>query len=437
MILSAAVMHGLGMHQGAWLAREGDASDYVSPELFTEIARTAESGKLHAIFFADGLTNAEQGTSLPCGALDPTILLAHMAAATTRLGLVSTATTTYNTPYELARRFGSLDHLSRGRIGWNAVATFNPAAAAQFGTGELPDHENRYKRMNEFVDVMVALWDSWEEGALVGDKASGVFARADLVHEINHNGEYYSVKGPLPFPRSPQGRPALFQAGSSPDGRDLAARTADVVFTAQHLLDGAVEFRADMRARAAAHGRDPDRMKVLPGILPVLGATEAAAQERRRHLDDVLGTGPELLKLARRVGVPVEALELDKPFPVHLVGPDAEFSGSVGFRSSLINLAVQENLTVRGLLARYGGGHHQVVGTPEQLADIMATWIAAGAADGFNLMVDMLPSGFHDVVDMLVPELQARGMFHLDYEHATLRENLGVVPARQLAGSAA
>jgi FMN-dependent oxidoreductase (nitrilotriacetate monooxygenase family) len=432
-ILCAALMHGTGMHLGSWLVREGAASDYVSPELAVTMARVAEEAKLHAVFFADGLTNYEAGTDRPTGALDPVMILQLMAGVTSRLGLVSTASTTYNDPYSLARRFGTLDHLSHGRAGWNSVATFQPSTAAQFGGGELPDHAERYARAAEFIDVTLALWDSWAADALVGDKATADFARAELVREINHAGQHFSVKGPLPFPRSPQGRPVIFQAGSSDEGRDQAAKYADVVFTAQHLLDGAVEFRADMRRRAAGYGRE---VRVLPGMFMHLGRTHEEAVARGRRLDDALGIAPELAKLAARTGVPVGSLTLDDKFPVHLLCPDEEFSGSVGFRRTLVNLAVQEDLTVRELLVRYGGGHHRVIGTPAEVADIMQEWADAGAADGFNLMVDMLPSGLADIRDLLVPELQRRGLFHDDYEHATLRANLGLAGDRALELSA-
>jgi FMN-dependent oxidoreductase (nitrilotriacetate monooxygenase family) len=426
MILTIALMHGLGMHTGAWMARDGDASDYLSPSLYTDIARTAEAGKLHAVFLAEQMTNQEVGAERPCGALDTVTVLALMAAVTERIGLVGTASTTYNQPYDLARRFATLDHLSRGRVGWNSIATQNPTVVEQFGGGESLDHTARYTRADEFIDVVLKLWDSWEEGALVGDKSTGVFAREDLVHEIDHVGEFFQVKGPLPFPRSPQGRPVIFQAGSSPLGRDQAAKFADAVFTAQHVLEDAVDFRTDMRDRAQAYGRDPERLKIIPGMSLILGATEAEAQQRKDHLDEVFGTGPNLVKLARRVGLPVEVLELDKPFPAHLLGRDEDFKGSIGFRRSIVGLAVKENLTVRELIKSYGGGHHQVVGTAEQVADAMQERLTAGAADGFTLMIDMLPSGVHDVVEMLVPELQRRGLFHSDYEHDTLRASLGV-----------
>ena len=426
MILCAALMHGVGMHLGAWLARDGEASDYLTSDLYKEVARTAEAGKLHALFLADGITNSMSGLDRPSGSLDPVTVLSVMAAVTERIGVVGTASTTYNQPYDVARKFATLDHLSGGRAGWNSVATQHAMVAEQFGGGEHPDHENRYAIADEFIDVVLELWDSWEEGALVGDKETGLFVDKRRVHEINHEGKYFQVKGPLAFARPPQGRPAIFQAGSSPRGRDQAAKYADVAFTAQHLLEGAIEFRTDMRARAAGHGRNPDDLKVLPGMLCILGGTEAEAYARKHDLDERLGIGPDLVKLSRRVGLPVDALELDKPFPVHLLGPEEEFSGSIGFRRSLVGLAVKENLTVRELLMRYGGGHHQIIGTPEQVASQMEEWMAAGAADGFNLMIDMLPSGVHDAVTMLVPELQRRGLFHDEYEHSTLRANLGL-----------
>lgn len=436
MILSAALMHGLGMHTAAWIARDGDVADYLSPDFYRDIARTAERGKLHALFLAEQMTNQEVGTERPCGALDTVTVLSLMAGITEHIGLVGTASTTYNQPYDLARRFATLDHLSRGRVGWNSIATQNPTVVEQYGGGEHPDHEARYERAEEFIDVVLKLWDSWEEGALVGDRENGVYARAELVHEINHVGKYFRVRGPMPFARSSQGRPVIFQAGSSERGRDQAAKYADAVFTAQHLLESAKAFRDDMRRRAADYGRDPERLKILPGMSLVLGATEEQAWQRKRMLDEILGNGPNLAKLAKRVGLPVDVLELDKPFPAHLLGPDEEFTGSIGFRRSIVELAVKENMTVRELLVHYGGGHHQVVGTPEQVADEMQRRLEAGAADGFTLMIDILPSGLHDVVDLLVPELQRRGLFHTDYEHRTLRDSLGVGAPRPVAVTA-
>jgi FMN-dependent oxidoreductase (nitrilotriacetate monooxygenase family) len=435
MILSAALMHGVGMHNGAWMARSGEASDYVSPDLYLDIARTAEAGKLHAVFLAEQITNQEMGVERPAGTLDTATVLALMAAATERVGLVGTASTTYNQPYDVARRFATLDHLSRGRAGWNSVATQNPTVVDVYGGGEHPDHEERYARADEFLEIVTQLWRTWDADAYVGDKAAGVFADEDKVHPINFAGRYFSVKGTMPFPRTPQGGPVIFQAGSSERGRVQAAQYADCVFTAQHVIEDAVAFRTDMRRRVTELGRHPDSIKVLPGMSMVLGGTEAEAWERKRRLDDLLGTGPNLVKLARRTGVPLESLDLDKPFPVDQLGRDEDFKGSIGFRRSIVSLAVKENLTVRELLVSYGGGHHHVIGTPEQVADVMTERLRAGAADGFTLMIDMLPEGVHDAVEMLVPVLRERGLFHDDYEFATLRDNLGL-RASALAGVA-
>ncbi|GAB3200917.1 LLM class flavin-dependent oxidoreductase [Nocardioides hungaricus] len=426
MLLTACFM-GLGMHLGAWRYRDEDPLDYTRPDFFRSLARTAERGKLHAVFLADTLTNAEEGTDRPAlGALDPAVVLATMAGVTDRIGLVGTSSTTFNQPYDLARRYATLDHLSNGRAAWNAVTTFVPTVADNFGSASLPDRSERYSRAAEFCEVVLELWDSWAADAVVGDRDAGLFADPERVTPIDHVGPHFNVRGPMTMPRSPQGRPALFQAGGSDAGRDLAARYADVVFTVQNVQSEAVAFRADLRARAAAHGRAAGAVKVLPGLLPVLGSTMEEARARKVALDEGLGTQPELAKLARRVGVPAEELELDAPLPVDKLIPEDEFKGSAGFRAAVVALAQERGLTVRQILAENGGGHLQVVGTPASVADLMVRWYDAGAGDGFNLMVDVLPSGLDQIVDQLVPELQRRGVFHQDYKHELFLDNLGV-----------
>jgi FMN-dependent oxidoreductase (nitrilotriacetate monooxygenase family) len=426
LILNATVL-GVGMHPSAWRYGDGDPFRHTAPAFFRTIAQVAEQGCLHSVFLADTLAVAEEDFERPnLGAMDPTIVLADVAAATERIGLVATASTTYNEPYNLARRFATLDHLSGGRAAWNVVTTFVPQVAANFGGDELPPGPTRYERAEEFVDVVLRLWESWQDGALVGDKPSGRFVDASRVKPIDHAGAHFSVRGPLTLHRSPQGRPIVFQSGSSGPGRDLAARVADVVFTAQNTLEGAIEFRSDVRRRADAIGRDPDTIKVLPGLLPILGGTEAEARARKEELDELGGREAELKKLSLRIGVPLDALELDKPLPVDLVRANGGFRGSEGFRDAAVKLAVAERLTVRELLYRNGGGHQQVVGTPEQVADQIAEWHAAGAVDGFNLMIDVLPDGLRDFVDQVVPILRARSLFQHDYAGATLRENLGL-----------
>lgn len=425
LILNAVVM-GLGMHPGAWRYGEGSAFSYTDIAYYQEIARLSEAGRLHAIFLADTLAVSEENFERPnLGAMDPSIVLAALAGETEHVGLVATASTTYNEPYNIARRFATLDHLSHGRAAWNVVTTFVPDVAANFGDTVLPNHDDRYERANEAVDIVKRLWASWEEEALIGDKTSGIFADGARVHAINHTGAHYSVRGPLTLPRSPQGWPVLFQAGSSEPGRELAARFADVVFTAQNTIAAAQEFRADVRRRVEAKGRDPDSAKILPGLLPVLGGTEAEARARKDELDELSGQA-ELKKLALRVGVRVEDLKLDEPMPVDLIEANKGFRGSRGFRNAAVRLANEEKLTVREVLYRNGGGHKQIVGTPEQVADLIETWHREGAADGFNLMIDVLPSGLRDFVAQVVPLLQRRGVFQREYAGTTLRENLGL-----------
>lgn len=423
LILNATLL-GLGMHPAAWRDREGAASDYFNPAFFLQVARLAEDGLLHALFLANTLAVDEENFERPnLGALDSATLLALLAGGTSRIGLVGTASTTYNEPYNLARQFQTLDHLSGGRAGWNVVTTFVPSTAANFGTQELPQGSQRYARAQEFVDVVRALWLSWQKGALVGDKASGLFAQAALAQPINHQGQHFAVNGPLTLPRSVQTHPVLFQAGSSDAGRELAARAIDVVFTARNTLQSAQDFRADIRTRAAQHGRHPSAVKVLPGLVPIIGATETEARQRKERLDALAGDS-ELKKLALRVGVRVQDLELDKPLPYELIEANQKFRGSEGFRDAAVELARREQLTVREILYRNGGGHLQVVGTPQDVADTIEQWFRAEAVDGFNLMIDVMPDGLLRFVESVVPILQKRGLFHTSYAGTTLRENL-------------
>jgi FMN-dependent oxidoreductase (nitrilotriacetate monooxygenase family) len=437
MILTAALMHGLGAEFGAWRVREGDASDYVSSSFYAEIARLGEEGKLHGLFLAEQMTNKDTGTERPCGAMDTAIVLSHMAAVTSKIGLIGTGSTSYNQPYELARRFTTLDHLTGGRTGWNAVTTANPATADMFGGSSLsthPDAAERYARGDEFIDVVGQLWNSWGEGAIVGDKESGLFARPELVHPIDFVGKYFSVRGPLPLPRTPQGRPVIFHAGSSDTGRDQAARVADVIFTAQHTLDGAREFREDIRRRTAGYGRDPAGVKILPGMAIVLGRTEEDARAKKQALDDAVPLEEKLIRMARRTGLSASVLRdhLDQLFPVGLLVPDEEFKGGVGWRRSVVNLAVERQLTVRELLSAASSVHHHVIGTAATVADAMQERLDAGVCDGFVIMVDVLPDGLRDVVELLVPELRRRGLFHADYEADTLRASLGLAAAQPI-----
>lgn len=423
-ILNVGVL-GVGMHPGAW--RWGDdGATLADRDFYARIGTLAERGKLHAVFLADTLAADEENFERPnLGAMDPAMALSYLAAVTKHVGLVGTATTTYNEPFNLARRFSTLDHLSGGRAGWNVVTTFVPAVAANFGDGPLPAGDARYDRAEEFVDAVRALWKSWEPGALIADRQTGVYADTSRVRPIDFKGKHISVRGPSTLPRSAQGWPVLFQAGSSDRGRSLAARTADVVFTVQNVLEAARDFRADIRRRAVAFGRSADAVKVLPGLMPILGSTEAEANARKARLDELSGEA-ELRKLALRVGVKVSDLDLDKPLPLDLIRSNSAFRGSEGFRNAAIELATRNNLTVRELLYHNGGGHLQVAGTPETIADTIETWTREGAADGFNLMIDVLPGGLEDFVDAVIPLLVRRGLFRSDFNGETLRSNLGL-----------
>ncbi|MGE0629345.1 MAG: LLM class flavin-dependent oxidoreductase [Hyphomicrobiaceae bacterium] len=424
-ILNTVVM-GLGMHPGAWRFRDGSAYDYTDLAYFEHIARVSEKGAIHAIFLADTLAVSEENYERPnLGALDPTVVLSVLAGMTSHLGLIATASTTFNEPYNIARRISSLDHLSGGRAAWNIVTTFVPDVAANFGNAGLPQHDDRYVKAEEFVDIVVKLWESWGEGSTVGDKTRPVFADPTRIHAVDHEGPNYWVKGPLTLPRTPQVRPVLFQAGSSGPGRNLAARVADVVFTAQNTTKAALEFRADIRRRVQQFGRNPDKVKVMPGLMPVLGGTEAEARARKDKLDECGGQA-ELKKLALRVGCRVEDLKLDQPLPVEKILANDKFRASEGFRAAALRLSTEENLTVREILYRNGGGHRQVVGTPEQVADTIETLWREGAADGFNIMIDAFPTGLDDFVNEVVPLLQKRGIFRTEPVGRTLRESLGI-----------
>jgi len=426
---------GHGGHSSAWRIHEVEPTAIWDINYYQNIARICERGAIDAIFLADGPALQGDVGEQPAGRLEPTVLITAMAAATERIGMIATCSTTYNDPFNIARRFASIDHLSGGRTAWNAVTTANDAAAANFGLEGAPVHADRYGRAQEFLEVVIKLWDSWEEDAVIGDAENGVFADRSRVHAINHVGERFSVKGPLNVGRSPQGRPVIVQAGSSEDGKQLAARFADAVFTTQTSLQDGQEFYNEIRSRAAGQGRDPDTIRLMPGLSTVIGGTEAEALERQRELDELRGWDRPLKMLAAQIGIPVEALELDKRLPEHLLVDVNQFErGSHGFFEAQVNLALKERLTVRQLIGRVRSGHRLAVGAPEQIADTLEHWFRERAADGFNIMPDYFPSGAEDFVDQVVPELRRRGVFRTEYTGTTLREHLGLpLPRGQYA----
>jgi len=417
---------GFGAHAAAWREAEAPARALTDLDYFTHIARVSERGTLDAIFLADGPALAGDVARQPSGRLEPTVLLTAIALATRHIGVIATASSTFNDPYNLARRLASVDHLSAGRAAWNVVTTYNDAAAQNFGQAGSALHAERYGRAEEFVEVVQKLWDSWEDDAIVGDAARGVYADPARVHTIDHLGKHFSVRGPLNVPRSPQGRPVIVQAGSSEGGKTLGSRYADAIFTTQTTLADGQAFYQEMKNRARAWGRNPEHLKIMPGLSTVIGSTEAEARARFDRLNAYLGENTLAQQIAFRIGIPLEELDLDAELPWQRIGPVSEFKGSHGFLEAQLNLARREKLSVRELSRRILVGHRLIVGTPEQVADSLEQWFLAGAADGFNIMPDMFPSGVEVFVDEVVPLLRKRGVFRHEYAGSTLREHLGL-----------
>ncbi|RCH66688.1 FMN-dependent monooxygenase [Streptomyces sp. SDr-06] len=423
-----AFLMSTGHHEASWRLPESDPYASVDLDHYRELARIAERGTFDSLFLADGPVLFNNVGQRPAGVLEPLTLLTALAVATEHIGLIATASTSYNSPYNLARRFASLDHISGGRAGWNIVTTAGAEAARNFGLDDEPTHATRYERAAEFLDVALKLWDSWEDDLVVADKAQGVWGDDRKVHPPRHKGRYFSVEGALNVPRSPQGYPLLVQAGSSQDGKHFAARYAEAVFTAQQTLGDAQAFYADLKARARAAGRNPDHLKVLPGIVPVIGSTEAEARAHEQVLEDHIVHEHGLHRLERLLNLEPGILELDARLPAELP-PESDIEGAKSRYTLVVELARRERLTVRELIGRLGGGrgHLTFTGTPEQVADAIEDWFGLGAADGFNIMPAVLPSGLGLFVDHVVPILRARGLFRTEYgPRGTLRDRYGL-----------
>lgn len=412
---------------GDWRRPEGFPAAFFDPAYYATVARIAERGLLDAAFLADNSYLHPEG--YPNSGLDPIVTLAAMSQATSRIGVVGSYSTTFHEPYSIARAFASIDHLSRGRAGWNVVTSRNKPEGRNYGFTELPSREARYRRAVETVEIVTRLWDSWQPGALVLDTESGVAVDRSLIKPIDYVGEHVSCAGPLQLPPSAQGRPLITQAGGSGDGIDLAARFADAVFTSALYVEPARDYYANLKAAAARHGRAPGQVAVLPGIVLTIGSTEAEARRRAAETAAPVGApaGDPVARFARMVGVDPQALDPDRPFPLDLLKPTGDTYSSVGFDNSIrLHLERNSALTVRELAALGRiGGHRRLVGTPEQIADDFAYWFTTGAADGFVLMLDSLPSGLELFVEHVVPQLQQRGIFRREYRETTLRERFG------------
>ena len=422
-----AFLMSTGHHEASWRLPESEPFANTDVTHYQRLAQIAERGHLDSIFFADSPVLWNDIGRRPSGAIEPTVLLTAIAAVTTHIGLIATASTTYNDPYNLARRFASVDHVSGGRAGWNVVTTAGPDAARNFGLDDQPAHHIRYERAGEFLEVAQKLWDSWDDDAATGDKTSGRWGDNDKVRSIEHAGPHFRVRGPLNLPRSPQGHPLIVQAGSSEDGKAFAARYAEAVFTAHQTIEDARAFYTDLKARAAAIGRDPEGIKILPGIVPVIGSTQAEARALEDRLDELIRPEYAVAQLARTLRLSPEDLQLDRELPPDLPAED-EIEGAKSRYTLIVELARRERLTVRQLIGRLGGGrgHRTFAGTPEQVADALYEWFAGGAADGFNIMPAVLPSGLEAFVEHVVPILVNRGLFRADYTGSTLREHYGL-----------
>jgi FMN-dependent oxidoreductase (nitrilotriacetate monooxygenase family) len=422
-------MHSRGHHEASW--RHPDAAPFALTDIryYQDLARRAEAALFDSIFLADQLALAEDVAHAPRIWLEPLTVLAALAVSTERIGLIATASTTYTEPFNLARQFASIDHISNGRAAWNIVTSWLAAAAGNYGGDAQVSHADRYARGEEFMAVVKALWDSWAEDAVVDDRASGRYARAERIRPIHHRGDFYRVAGPLNLPRCPQGRPVLVQAGSSDTGRRFAARHADAVFTAHLTKATAQEFYADLKRLAATEGRRPDQVLILPGLSPTIAATEAEAQRLMREINDLSDPEVGRKRLSGRFGGhDFSHLPLDRPLaPEDFPDPDT-VQAARSRTVVILNLVRRDRPTLRQLLAYLAGarGHFTTAGTPEQIADLIEDWFNDGAADGFNVMPPLFPGQLDVFAAEVIPILQRRGLFRTAYHGTTLRDHYGL-----------
>lgn len=411
-----------GHHVGGWRHPDAIVEGWPNLGLMKHIAATAERGKFDMFFLGDGFATGYGEHPSTIGKFEPLTLLSALAMTTSRLGLAATGSTTYAEPYQIARSFASLDHLSGGRAAWNVVTTAYAKSAAVFGRRH-PPHAERYAMAEEFVEACRILWDSWADDAFIADKKAGVFVRPGSLHVPSFHGKYFTVEGGLNVPRSPQGHPVLIQAGSSGPGQALASRIADIVFTAQNDLAEAQAFYRNVKAQVVGFGRQADEVLVMPGVFPVIGRTVGEAQGIFDELNRNIDTAQAFTVLSERLGSDMSVHPLDEPVPDL---PETEHLKSRA--ALLIEMARRENLTLRQLYYRVAAarGHLLLIGTGADVANTLESWFRAGAADGFNVMPPALPSGLEAFVDHVVPILQARGLFRTAYDGTTLREHYGL-----------
>ena len=412
---------GTGNHPAGW-RYPGAFDSFQKLEYIQQIAQSAERGKFDLIFMSDHLHADTRAHPSFIVRFEPLTLLAALASGTTHIGLGATVSTTYSDPFTVARVFASLDHISKGRAAWNVVTTSHPAAASNFGTVH-PVHSTRYARAGEFVDVVNGLWDCWDDDAIVVDRERGVYIEADRVRTLDHDGTFFKVKGPLHIGRAPQGHPLILQAGGSDDGLDLAARTADVMFSAVQDIGEAKLAYAALKDRLPRFGRQPDDVRLLPGVMPIIGRTDAHAYQILNQLQGSIDGGVAMAVLSERLGCDMSAYDLDGPIP------DLPLSDSShGFARVLLSKGRRDGMTLRNLyhLTAMARGHWVLCGSAETVADTLQQWFEEGAADGFVVMPTHFPGGLDDFVDGVVPLLQQRGLFRTEYSGRTLRDHFGI-----------
>lgn len=415
-------LHPLGQHTAGWRHPQAQGSS-TSMEWLTRIAQTAEAGRFDMLFVGDSLTTTQHQLPSTISRLEPFTLLAALAGKTRYLGLAATASTTFDQPFHLARALSSIDHISNGRAAWNVVTSFSAGAASNFSRDAFPSHDERYEIAEEFLQVTGKLWDGWQPGAVVKDKSSGQFLARDLIRAADHRGKYFQVAGPLNIERSPQGRPVIIQAGSSERGQRLAAHSAEVVFTAAPTLAAGQAFYRQLKRQVREAGRDPQGLLILPGVMPIVGHTLEEAQATWKELSEQVDIDNGIAQLSARFGIDLREYPLDGPVPKPPI-----VQGGQSRVQLLYEQSQRENLTLRQLAAIATGsrGHRVVIGTGASIADDLQQWFEQGAADGFNIMPAIMPTQLDLFVELVIPQLQKRGLFREHYEFETLRENLGL-----------
>ncbi|MEC0226104.1 LLM class flavin-dependent oxidoreductase [Paenibacillus alba] len=426
-----AMIHGVGGGWEDWKHPDAITDASTNFQFYKHQAQTAEAGKFDFAFIADSVHITEKSSPHYLNRFEPLTILSALATVTKRIGLVGTLTVSYSEPFTVARQFASLDHISKGRAGWNVVTSWLSGSANNYSKDEHPPHDKRYRIAQEHVDVVKGLWDSWEDDAFTRDKESGVFFDPSKLHTLGHKGEFFSVQGPLNIARSRQGQPVIFQAGTSEDGRHFASKNADAIFVGHENIDEAKAYYADIKRRVAAHGRRPEDVSILPGIRPIIGRTEEEAESKYLETVNLVSIEKAIIALGRPFNdYDFSVYPLDEPFPdLGDLGANSQQGGS----EKIKRLAKEHNLTLREVALRFATPRGNFVGTPEKIADTIQRWIEEEASDGFIIGVG-IPGALQDFVELVVPILQERGLYRTEYEHETLRGHLGLeVPVNRNA----